>query len=110
MLDRWRKHAPGLDERERVQAALDSVYGVDINPFAVAIARFRLTVAALQACGMTTLEDAPAFNYHLAAGDSLLHGVAQLELDLGAAHAADQVAANFAYATENLGELARILK
>ena len=25
LLDRWHKHAPGLDERERVQAALDSV-------------------------------------------------------------------------------------
>ena len=77
LLDRWHKHAPGLDERERVQAALDSVYGVDINPFAVAIARFRLTVAALQACGLTSLEDAPAFKYHLAAGDSLLHGLDQ---------------------------------
>ena len=40
---------PAMDERERVQAALDAVHGVDINPFAVAIARFRLTVAALQA-------------------------------------------------------------
>ena len=29
--------------------ALDAVYGVDVNPFAVAIARFRLLVAALQA-------------------------------------------------------------
>ena len=77
LLDRWHTHAPGLDERERVQAALDSVHGVDLNPFAVAIARFRLTVAALQACGLTRLEDAPAFKYHLAAGDSLLHGLDQ---------------------------------
>ena len=53
LLDRWHKQAPGLDERERVQAALDAVHGVDLNPFAVAIARFRLTVAALQACGLT---------------------------------------------------------
>ena len=89
LLDRWHKHAPGLDERERVQAALDSVYGVDINPFAVAIARFRLTVAALQACGLSSLEDAPAFKYHLAAGDSLLHGLDQAEFDLGAEFSAD---------------------
>lgn len=110
LLDRWHKHAPGLDERERVQAALDSVYGVDINPFAVAIARFRLTVTALQACGLANLEDAPAFKYHLAAGDSLLHGLDQGEFDLGAAFSADNVAANFAYETENIETLRLILR
>jgi hypothetical protein len=109
LLDRWHKHAPAMDERERVQAALDAVHGVDINPFAVAIARFRLTVAALRASGMSRLEEAPAFKYHLAAGDSLLHGLDQGELDLGAGMSVDRVAANFAYATENLTELRRIL-
>ena len=49
LLDRWHKHAPGLELQARVQAALDAIHGVDLNPFAVAIARFRLTVAALQA-------------------------------------------------------------
>ena len=57
-----------------MQAALDAIHGVDLNPFAVAIARFRLTVAALKACGLTSLENAPAFNFHLAVGDSLIHG------------------------------------
>ena len=51
----WQADAPGLTSRERVQKALDSIHGVDLNPFAVAIARFRLTVAALQARGDTTL-------------------------------------------------------
>ena len=46
-------------ETRRQHRALDAVYGVDINPFAVAIARFRLIVAALRACGLTSLEDAP---------------------------------------------------
>lgn len=110
LLDRWHKHAPGLDERERVQAALDSVYGVDINPFAVAVARFRLTVAALQACRLAALEDAPAFMYHLAVGDSLLHGGDQLEFDFGVDVTQDRVAANFAYATENLASLRTILR
>ena len=42
--------------------ALDAVHGVDLNPFAVAIARFRLIVAALQACGVARrLSDAPGF-------------------------------------------------
>lgn len=74
LLDRWHRQAPGLDLQARVQCALDAVHGVDLNPFAVAIARFRLTVAALQACGLTSLEEAPAFQYHLAVGDSLIHG------------------------------------
>lgn len=110
LLDRWHAHAPAMDERARVQNALDAVHGVDLNPYAVAVARFRLTVAALQACGMTRLEDAPAFRYHLAAGDSLLHGLDQEEFDLGADLSTDRVGANFAYATENLYDLKRILR
>ena len=54
--------------------ALDGVWGVDINPFAVAIARFRLIVAALVACGIKRLKDAPGWKIHLATGDSLLFG------------------------------------
>ena len=65
---------PGLESQALVQAALDSVNGVDLNPFAVAIARFRLTLAALEACGLRSLEAAPAFQFHLATGDSLIHG------------------------------------
>ncbi|QGJ70864.1 Type I restriction-modification system methyltransferase subunit [Planctomycetales bacterium 10988] len=56
------------------QKALDGVWGCDINPFAVAIARFRLIVAALRACGVKRLKRAPAWNIHLATGDSLLFG------------------------------------
>jgi hypothetical protein len=58
------------------QKALDGIWGVDINPFAVAIARFRLIVAAIQACGITNLKrgHAPGWKIHLAAGDSLLFG------------------------------------
>jgi hypothetical protein len=74
LLDRWNQHAPGLEIQARVQQALDAIHGVDLNPFAIAIARFRLTVAALKAAGLTSMEIAPAFNYHLAVGDSLIHG------------------------------------
>ena len=74
LLDRWHKQAPAMEIQARVQSALDAIHGVDVNAFAVAIARFRLTLAALQACELRSLEDAPAFKYHLAVGDSLIHG------------------------------------
>ncbi|SHJ47344.1 hypothetical protein SAMN02745244_02590 [Tessaracoccus bendigoensis DSM 12906] len=71
ILDRWERTAPALEPRQRVQLALDAVWGVDINPFAVAIACFRLTIAAMQAVGEASLEHAPGFTCHVLAGDSL---------------------------------------
>ncbi|TIC84439.1 BREX-2 system adenine-specific DNA-methyltransferase PglX [Nocardioides sp. GY 10127] len=82
----WSRERPSLPTRERVRLALDSVHGVDVNPFATAIARFRLTVAALRAEGITRLRDAPGHPMHLGTGDSLLHGKSDLadgQLDLG---------------------------
>ena len=61
-----------IGRRELVQPALDAVHGVDLNPFAVAIARFRLLVAALHAAGFRRLADAPVLPIHVAVGDSLL--------------------------------------
>ena len=72
LFDLWMKRED--NEVVAAQKALDGVWGVDINPFAVAIARFRLIVAALRACGIKRLKNAPAWNIHLAAGDSLLFG------------------------------------
>ena len=71
ILNRWDAEAPALGARERVQLALDAVWGVDLNPFAVAIAVFRLTVAALQATDKTSLEGSVGFTFHVLAGDSL---------------------------------------
>jgi hypothetical protein len=70
----WQDECPGENPRVLAQRALDGVYGVDLNPFAVAIARFRLLLAALQVSGVKRLKDAPDFAIHVAAGDSLLHG------------------------------------
>lgn len=70
----WAMHAPGDNPRYLAQRCLDQVNGVDLNPYAVAIARFRLLVAALRTCGECQLASAPAFTINLAAGDSLLHG------------------------------------
>src|SRR5690606_29217273 len=76
ILDAWTEQQPGLEARQRVQRALDSVHGVDINAAATAIAKFRLTVAALRAAGASGLDapDAPAFQLHIATGDSLIWG------------------------------------
>ncbi|WP_136709616.1 BREX-2 system adenine-specific DNA-methyltransferase PglX [Agromyces sp. H66] len=102
--DAWQAHAPGLDARARVQKALDSIHGVDLNPFAVAIARFRLTVAALRASGEPTLTDAPAFGFHLAVGDSLLRSEASTQkLSMG------DDEEEFTYSVEDVKEYAGIL-
>jgi hypothetical protein len=68
------RHHPAVEVRALAQRALDQVFGVDLNPFAVAIARFRLLLAALHVCDIHRLADAPAFEVHVATGDSLLHG------------------------------------
>ncbi len=65
---------PATPIRELAQRALDSVFGVDLNPFAVGIARFRLLIAALKAVGVNRLKAAPNFRLNLTVGDSLLHG------------------------------------
>ena len=70
----WQAECPGENPRVLAQRALDQVFGVDLNPNVVAIARFRLLLAALKACGVKRLKDAPDFQIHLAAGDALLHG------------------------------------
>ncbi|MEP7121464.1 MAG: BREX-2 system adenine-specific DNA-methyltransferase PglX, partial [Byssovorax sp.] len=64
---------PALGEREAARKALDAVYGSDINPYAVAIARFRLTLAFLEKAGFTQLAAAPKLPLHLVVADSLLH-------------------------------------
>lgn len=99
----WSTAAPGLDRGDRAQRALDSIHGVDLNPFAIAIARFRLTVAAIKAARIPTLVAAPAFRYHLAIGDSLLGGQSpEARLDMGDGEV-------FAYQAEDLQEHADIL-
>ena len=65
---------PGANPRVLAQRALAAIHGVDLNPFAVSIARFRLLIAALHAAGEKKLKAAPDFHLHLAVGDSLLHG------------------------------------
>ncbi|GLW09623.1 DNA methylase [Microtetraspora sp. NBRC 13810] len=106
----WAERRPDTDRHQRVRAALDSVHGVDINPFAVAIARFRLLVAAMAAAGMRTMAEAVKYDWpmHLAIGDSLIKE-RQLELILGDEVPRDPLA-DFAYAVEDVYEHPRILE
>ncbi|WP_273660427.1 BREX-2 system adenine-specific DNA-methyltransferase PglX, partial [Pseudomonas aeruginosa] len=74
VFNQWLKREPGTNARELAQRALDVVHGTDINPYAIAICRFRLLIAAMKAAGSSKIKDAPKFTFNLACGDSLLHG------------------------------------
>ncbi|HWJ40667.1 MAG TPA: BREX-2 system adenine-specific DNA-methyltransferase PglX, partial [Candidatus Limnocylindrales bacterium] len=73
---RWEDREPATNGTELVQRALDAIHGVDLNPYATAVSRFRLLLAAMKASGVTRLADCPDFRMNLATGDSLLHGAA----------------------------------
>lgn len=71
----WEERESATNRTVLAQRALNAVHGVDLNPYAVAISRFRLLVAALKVSGVKRLAAAPEFKMNLAVGDSLLHGV-----------------------------------
>ncbi len=113
LVDEWVQHEPARNPRDIAQRALDAVAGVDLNPFAVAISRFRLLVAALKVSGVHRLSEAPDFKLNVAIGDSLLHGkrfgmTATEGMFEGAEHYAGTGLAH-AYASEDLDEVNRIL-
>ncbi|MFI6208896.1 BREX-2 system adenine-specific DNA-methyltransferase PglX [Streptomyces sp. NPDC051041] len=110
----WAEGKPGRDAHERVREALNSVHGVDINPFAVAIGRFRLLVAAMAASGVRTLGDAAKYEWpiHLAVGDSLIKARRSQQGNLFGEvdeAIADELA-EFKYATEDVHEYPDILQ
>ncbi len=113
LVDEWVQNEPARNPRDIAQRALDAVAGVDLNPFAVAISRFRLLVAALKVSGVHRLNEAPDFKLNVAIGDSLLHGkrfgmTATEGMFEGAEHYAGTGLAH-AYASEDLGEVNQIL-
>jgi hypothetical protein len=113
LLRNWREQEPGTNIRVLAERVLAQVYGVDINPYAAAIARFRLVVAALTVCGITRLADAPVWKIRVAVGDSLRFGVVsgQGELDGVVEHALTGMAGEgeFVYEYEDAAELQEIL-
>jgi hypothetical protein len=71
---------PGIDVGQAAHQALDAVYGADINPYAVAIARVRLTLSYLEKAGIRRLKDAPVLPLHLVVADSLLYNPQHVQL------------------------------
>jgi hypothetical protein len=75
LLNKWREAEPGSSDWELISRSLRSVHGVDKNPYAVAIARFRLLIAAMKEGGVTSLSTSnPEWPIIVATGDSLIHG------------------------------------
>ena len=113
LLRRWRQQEPGTNVRVLVERVLGQVHGVDINPYAAAIARFRLVVAALAACGVTRLVDAPSWKIRVAIGDSLrfgaLYGQGALEGITEGALSGTAGEGEFVYEYEDAAELEDIL-
>ncbi|MER2551644.1 MAG: BREX-2 system adenine-specific DNA-methyltransferase PglX [Thauera sp.] len=113
VVEEWSSKEPGGNRRDIAQKALDAVAGVDLNPFAAAIARFRLLLAALKTSDVHRMAEAPDFKIHVAIGDSLLHGrrfglTATDDMFQGTEHFADTGLAH-AYASEDLAEVQGIL-
>lgn len=77
ILERWQRKEPGTKIDVLVDRTLASIHGVDVNPFAVAIAKFRLLLAAFRACHVTRLNQPIDFHVNVACGDSLYHGKQQ---------------------------------
>lgn len=75
LLKAWGEQlGPAGEVKEAVSKAMQSIYGIDLNPFAVAISRFRLMLAGLAACNLRRLRDCPAFGFTLAVGNTLTLG------------------------------------
>ncbi|MFJ1744186.1 BREX-2 system adenine-specific DNA-methyltransferase PglX [Streptomyces microflavus] len=109
----WAEERPEVGAYERVRAALESVHGVDLNPFAVAVARFRLLVAAMAASGLRTFGAAGGYEWpiQLAVGDSLIKDrQLELQLGLGEEGTPGDPLAEFSYATEDVQEFPGILQ
>ncbi|MFJ3665541.1 BREX-2 system adenine-specific DNA-methyltransferase PglX [Streptomyces sp. NPDC090106] len=106
LLTKWRAAEPGAEPWLLVRRALESVHGADKNPFAVAIARFRLLVAALKAGGVREFGAAPGLPIRVAVADSLLHGrnAETVTETLDTLFAEDEA---FYYRTEDIEEYVR---
>ena len=79
-----RRVEPGLPPEESARAVLGQVYGVDLNPYAAAVARFRLVLSYLDKAGIRGLEQvSKPLDVRIYVGDSLLAGLGDLQGTFG---------------------------
>jgi hypothetical protein len=83
LFERHQRKAPNDLPASLGQRALASVFGTDINPYAVAISRFRLALAFLNKAGFTRLKHAPKLVFNVVVADSLLHSERDAQIRLG---------------------------
>jgi hypothetical protein len=101
---------PTTDRGVLAERALAQVFGVDLNPYAVAIARFRLTLEFLRFAGIERLERCPRLPLNLTVADSLLHGVDGAGLQMAFARQAGEGWGDDLFALEDEAEALRILR
>lgn len=110
LFHRWVEIEPATNRRELARRSIDAIGGIDLNPFAASIARFRLLVAALRAGGDKRLVDAPAYEIHVAVGDSLLHGDPPGALPgMHTPGEEESLLANHGYESEDIGQARKLL-
>ncbi len=109
LFKKWCEAKPS--ERVEINAlrSLEQVAGADINPYAVAIARFRLTLAFLNAAGILKLAAAPEVRTNLCVADSLLFGLEIMDLSMKATPEARADWKNPLFLLEDADEADRIL-
>lgn len=107
IFERWRRQEPAGDLRVHVDRAMGSIYGVDINPYAVAITTFRLTVEAHKTGQYSHLKEPRGTTFTVLTGDALLYG----DVGDGQQTLAEQKVRDdkFAYATEDPSQLDLVL-
>ncbi len=77
LYERQLAERPNLSPREAAERALQRVYGVDINRYAVTISKFRLVLAFIEKGGYQKLEGTHRAPLQVATGDSLYHRVSE---------------------------------
>jgi len=89
----WKEADPAGGPETWAFKAVHQVYGADINPYAVAIARFRLVLAYVDAAEVRDLDEAGDLRLNLAVADSLLPVEGAVQQELAAAVPQQQRAA-----------------
>lgn len=109
IFERWRHQEPAGDLRVHVDRAMSSIYGIDINPYAVAITTFRLTVEAHKTGRYSHLKEPRETTFTVLTGDTLFFGpdsMGRIDFDMDLSSTGQR---QFAYSTEDKQRLDQVL-